>query len=139
MYLDWEGYKRQRIEVSRQEELIVLRLVMGFLTRYLWAKLRRKPLFKYRWDTSDMDFFEVCERKDVLLRESVTCKHCFKVREYGSKMSELYPLMRVEKDCKKYVTCRECADAGTEAWNGFVTESRLIREKNSYLKGWGKT
>ena len=114
MGIDWKEYKRQRAEVTREEENELARALARFIGRFLWAKITGKNVVKKWWTDSDGDdMFMLCVRSEEVVQEDTTCYGCFTKRKAGTEMSRLKPLFTFElfdDEDMSEIMCKECAD-----------------------------
>ena len=114
MGIDWKEYKRQREDVTREDEDEFARAFIKFIGRFLWAKISGKKVVKMWFtDTDGDDMFMLCVRSEEVVQEDTICYGCFTKRKAGTEMSRLKPLLTFEMfddEDMSEIMCKECAD-----------------------------
>lgn len=113
---DWEEYRRQRAEVTREEEIEMEKALFMFALRFLWAKIRGKRLVKL-WCTleDDVKCFDLCEQTKIVLEKEIICDVCSRRQKAGRKVSILRSLLFWDEgEDMSLIMCEECVDAYTD-------------------------
>lgn len=116
--IDWEEYRRQRTEVTREEEIEMGKALFKFALRFLWAKIRGKRVVKV-WTTlqDGMRCFEFCDKSEIVTEREISCSGCYRRQKAGSKIIIFQPLFftdEEEKNDMTWIMCEECANAYTD-------------------------
>lgn len=113
---DWEEYRRQRAEVTREEEIELGEALFKFVLRFLWAKIRGKRLVKLWCALGDeVKCFDLCVQTEVVVEQEVICDGCSRRQETGKKVSRLQSLFFVDElEDMTLIMCEECVNAYTD-------------------------
>lgn len=112
--VDWEEYRRQRVEVTREDEIEMEKALFMFVLRFLWAKIRGKRVVKSWWTAHDDSVCcNICAASELIVDTDMECRECYRIQKKGSKMTKLEELFFCDEDSVS-IMCEECADEITD-------------------------